>query len=204
MSLITNGLLMLTLVHIWLREPTLPGQSLTKSSSIAPIQLIRQIPTSTPELGEQHHLTYQEWVALLRREAEVAAENKPANLNILLGDSISLWFSPQLLPPGKNWLNQAISGETSRGLLKRLELFDETQPKVIFVMIGINDLLRGFKDDTIVVNHLLIIRYLRRLHPQTRIVIQSILPHSGAKATWEGRDRLLKIPNQRIQKINRR
>jgi lysophospholipase L1-like esterase len=34
--------------------------------------------------------------------------------------------------------------------------------------------------------------------------VQSILPHSDAQATWEGRDRLLKIPNQRIQKLNQR
>ena len=30
------------------------------------------------------------------------------------------------------------------------------------------------------------------------------MPHSGEKSTWEGRDRLLKIPNERIQNINRR
>jgi len=30
------------------------------------------------------------------------------------------------------------------------------------------------------------------------------LPHSGEQATWEGRDRLLAIPNSRIREINRR
>jgi lysophospholipase L1-like esterase len=49
----------------------------------------------------------------------------------------------------------------------------------------------------------MIVRYLRQVHPQTQIVVQSILPHGADKATWEGRDRLLSIPNSRIQDINK-
>ncbi|HAX89510.1 MAG TPA: lysophospholipase, partial [Cyanobacteria bacterium UBA11370] len=102
------------------------------------------------------------------------------------------------------WLNQGISGETSAGLLNRLELLDQTQPEVIFVMIGINDLIRGIKDETLLANQQLIIRYLQRVHPQAQIVVQSVLPHSAEKATWQGRDRLLEIPNRRIRDINQR
>jgi lysophospholipase L1-like esterase len=79
---------------------------------------------------------------------------------------------------------------------------DKTQPEVIFVLIGINDLIRGVKDETILANQELIISYLRRVHPQAKIVVQSILPHSGEKVTWEGRDRLLAIPNSRIRELN--
>jgi lysophospholipase L1-like esterase len=43
---------------------------------------------------------------------------------------------------------------------------------------------------------------LQRVHPQAKIVVQSILPHSADKVTWEGRDRLLAIPNSRIQELN--
>lgn len=173
---------------------------------ILPMHLSRVLAeTFAPEtnLGHKHHLNYQQWVDLLGREAQVVASKKPANLAILLGDSISLWFPAQLLPTGKNWLNQGISGETTSGLLQRLYLLDNTKPQVIFVMIGINDLLRGTSTNTIVANQRLIVRHLRKAHPQTKIILQSILPHSGEQSTWERRDLLLETPNVDIQTINR-
>ncbi|MDY7021970.1 MAG: GDSL-type esterase/lipase family protein, partial [Cyanobacteriota bacterium] len=47
-------------------------------------------------------------------------------------------------------------------------------------------------------------RDLRWVHPDTQIVVQSILPHSAEAATWESRDRLLAIPNSRIRLLNRK
>jgi lysophospholipase L1-like esterase len=159
---------------------------------------------SATELGPRHQLNYQQWVELLGREADVAARQQPKHLTILVGDSLSLWFPSELLPRERTWLNQGISGETSKGLLNRLDLFDKTQPEAIFVMIGINDLIREVTDETILANQRLIVRYLRRVHPQSKIVLQSILPHSARNATWEGRDRLLAIPNRRIRDLNER
>jgi lysophospholipase L1-like esterase len=115
-----------------------------------------------------------------------------------------MWFPTKLLPVDRFWLNQGISGETSVGLLKRLQLFDRTVPDTVFVMIGINDLLRGASDEGILDNQRQIIRDLRWAHPKAQVVVQSILPHSGEQATWENRDRLLAIPNSRIRAINRR
>ncbi|HBL12739.1 MAG TPA: lysophospholipase [Cyanobacteria bacterium UBA11162] len=202
-SLAANGLLMLAIAWVLLRQSQWSFPSpLSQSVATTP----RSHPTVTPilELGERHQLNYQQWVALLEQEAQVIAEQKPEHLAVLLGDSISLWFPNELLPPDQKWLNQGISGETSAGLLNRLELLDQTQPEVIFVMIGINDLIRGIKDETLLANQQLIIRYLQRVHPQAQIVVQSVLPHSAEKATWQGRDRLLEIPNKRIRDINQR
>ncbi|NEQ68934.1 MAG: lysophospholipase, partial [Symploca sp. SIO2D2] len=50
----------------------------------------------------------------------------------------------------------------------------------------------------------LTIRHLHQVHPEAQIVVQSILPHGAEKATWEGRDRLLSIPNKDIQEINQK
>jgi len=138
----------------------------------------------------------------LGREAKAVAKNKPERLTILVGDSIALWFPPELLPSGKTWLNQGISGETSAGLLKRLKLLDDTDPETIYVLIGINDLIRGELPETVLENSRLIIRDLLWAHPNTQIVVQSILPHSDAGATWENRDRLLEIPNETIRQLN--
>lgn len=155
-----------------------------------------------PQLGKRHKLDYQKWVNILKQEAEVAAEKKPRNLTVMAGDSLSLWFPSELLPENKTWLNQGISGEKTAGLLKRLNLFDKTTPETIFVMIGINDLIAGVNDRTILDNQRQILNYLRKKHPKAQIVVQSILPHQGEQATWEGKEKLLAIPNSRIRNLN--
>ncbi|BAZ33333.1 GDSL family lipase [Cylindrospermum sp. NIES-4074] len=170
--------------------------------SSAQVNLNGKTQATTPELGPRHKLNYQQWVDVLKQEANVAAEKPPQHLSILAGDSLSLWFPPNLLPEDKNWLNQGISGETSNGLLQRLNVFDRTQPEVILVMIGINDLIRGVSDEAILDNQRQIINYLRKIHPQAQIVVQSILPHGGEESTWEGRAKLLAIPNSRIRQLN--
>jgi lysophospholipase L1-like esterase len=211
-SIITNVILLIILVYLWQRQiwqnQTSQSRSAVMQSSVSGDQILATSQDNSEmmitQLGERHYLNYQQWLDLLTLEAQRVAQENPDHLNLLLGDSISLWFPPELLPPDTVWLNQGISGETSRGLLKRLNIVDQTKPQKIFIMIGINDLLQGMKDDSVVANHLLIIRYLRKVHPQSKIIVQSILPHSGKNATWEGKDKLLKIPNERIQKINGR
>jgi lysophospholipase L1-like esterase len=194
-ALASNVLLMLAVFVVLQREERLLGAARAGATAAQ--------PTPAPTLGPRLQWSYDQWVAQLKREADAAAEKKPQRLSVLAGDSISLWFPPELLPPGRVWLNQGISGETSEGLLKRLTLFDRTDPETVFVMIGINDLIRGVGDDTILNNQRLIIQDLRSVHPYTQIVVQSILPHSASKATWEGRERLLAIPNERIRRLNK-
>jgi lysophospholipase L1-like esterase len=82
-----------------------------------------------------------------------------------------------------------------------LNLFEQTQPETIFLMIGINDLLRGTSEQVLLDNQRQIIRQLDADHPQAQIVVQSILPHAE-DSNWEGRERLLAIPNSRIQDFN--
>lgn len=197
-SLVSNGILMLAVILLIWQQ-----QKLSILSSNAPLSVpVSQPQAVAPELVPRHQLNYQQWVDILKQEANVAAEKRPQRLSIMAGDSLSLWFPVELLPEDRNWLNQGISGETSRGLLQRLNLFDKTQPETIFVMIGINDLIRGVNDEVILDNQRQILRYLRKTHPKTKIFVQSILPHGAEEATWEGREKLLAIPNSRIQKLN--
>jgi lysophospholipase L1-like esterase len=214
LSLLTNAVLIITVAQLIGR-----GNNLTESSPASAAltpesteELIRSATATNsakavadlPLPGPRHKWSYQQWVTQLGREAEAAAANRPPKLSVLAGDSLSMWFPTKLLPPDRIWLNQGISGETSVGLLKRLQLFDRTLPETVFVMIGINDLLRGASDEGILNNQRQIIRDLRWAHPKAQVVVQSILPHSGEQSTWENRDRLLAIPNSRIRAINRR
>ncbi|NER00199.1 MAG: hypothetical protein F6K30_26455 [Cyanothece sp. SIO2G6] len=157
---------------------------------------------SEAQLGPKHRWTYEEWVEQLDREATAIANDPPDQLHILLGDSISLWFPYELLPSGMTWLNQGISGEGSAGLLNRLDLIADTEPTVMYLMIGINDLVREMVDDTVLANQQLIIQELKQMHPDVPIVVQTILPHAGDRSTWEGKDQLLAVSNERIQRLN--
>ncbi|NET69619.1 MAG: G-D-S-L family lipolytic protein [Sphaerospermopsis sp. SIO1G2] len=200
--LVTNGILMLAIVLLVFRQQALTN-ALTDSSPLQPVNFKSQRKPFIPELGPRHQLNYQQWQDILKQEAQAVAANPQKNLTILAGDSLTLWFPPDLLPEERNWLNQGISGETTKGLLKRLDFFDKTNPKIILVMIGINDLIRGIKDQEILDNQRQIISYLRRKHPKTKIFLQSILPHGAETATWEGKDKLLNLPNSRIRKLNK-
>lgn len=197
LSLVGNGVLAIALLAVLGRSqfiPALPPASPVTSPT--PAQPLGQT------LGQRHQLTYQQWVDQLRQEASVAAVQKPKRLTVLAGDSISLWFPQDLLPAERTWLNQGISGETSAGLLKRLSLFDQTAPETILVMIGINDLIKGVEDKAILDNQTAIVRDLKTHHPKSQIVVQSILPHEGGQAKWEGRDRLAAIAPGRVLQLN--
>ncbi|MCX7595513.1 MAG: SGNH/GDSL hydrolase family protein [Fischerella sp.] len=144
------------------------------------------------ESGDKYKLTYQDWKGLLAMEAKAIAKGQGNNrLSILLGDSLSMWFPKEMLPSEKLWLNQGISGDTSSGVLTRLSAFATTKPSVIYVMAGINDLRKGVTDEVILSNHRRIIRRLQQHHPDSVIIIQSILP-----------TRLPTISNSRVTRIN--
>lgn len=141
------------------------------------------------QINTGQHPTYQQWRSLLVQEAN-QAKYKP--IGVMLGDSLSLWFPSDRLPQNKVWLNQSISGDTTGGILKRLSSFAHTRPQIIYLMAGVNDLKNGASDQTILLNLRQIIQQLRRTHPQTQVVVQSILP-----------TRVLPIANHRITNLNR-
>ena len=200
----------------WYREQLFGSAQVSASTIPAPETVAS--PVAEPEFGVRQQLTYADWVRVLAQEAAAIARKHPAELNVLAGDSLSLWFPPGLLPERATWLNQGISGETSYGLLKRLRGFEQTQPQIIFVMIGINDLIQGVGDETLLANQREILTALKTAHPQARIVLQSILPHGGDRARqrylasvagspilpvqpkWV--DRLPKISHQHLQRLN--
>ncbi|WP_008307881.1 GDSL-type esterase/lipase family protein [Leptolyngbya sp. PCC 6406] len=198
LSLVMNGLLFAAVLAS-LRQPDADSQRRLSQAS-ASMPPMTGSGALVPQLGDRQYLDYQQWVNLLRQEA-IAAQNLP-RLTVLLGDSISLWFPPELLPGRRSWLNQGISGEWSAGLQQRLNLLDDAQVETVFVMIGINDLIGGEPEWQVVDNVEATIVYLQAQHPGADIVVQPILPHGGERATWEGRDRLLDLPIGRIQAVN--
>lgn len=201
LSLAMNGLLFMAVIF-GLRDqpPTTPPKGSVLPQASASVS--SEVPSTdfVPQVGDRQYLNYQQWVTLLRQEAE-AHQNAP-HLTVLLGDSISLWFPQDLLPGRRTWLNQAISGEQSDMLLRRLDALDQADIESVFLMVGVNDLIAGVPESQVQENIREAVRYLRDQHPRADIVLQSILPHGGEGSTWEGRDRLLLLPNDRIQAVN--
>jgi lysophospholipase L1-like esterase len=193
-SLASNGILVLVILVAMWRQAGLPDRLPPAATAVA------QVPVA-PNVVDRRPLSYQQSMGILQDDARLIAVQKPKHLAVMVGDSISLWFPSSQLG-GYRLLNQGVSGETSAGLLKRLNVFDETQPEVIFVMIGINDLLKGKTNREILTNQKQVIEYLKWAHPKAQIVVQSVLPHAVEEVTWEGRDRLLALPNARIKALN--
>lgn len=134
-------------------------------------------PIEPPETEKLSKPTHQQWKNLLAQEAQAVVKGQGDNrLAILVGDSLSLWFPPDYLPEGYLWLNQSISGENSTQILNRLSIFAHTEPDIIYVMAGTNDLRQGVSDEQILNTIRQILHRLRQTHPQAQIIVQSILP----------------------------
>src|SRR4051812_48699051 len=58
---------------------------------------------------------------------------------VMLGDSLTEWGNWHELVPEHRVINRGIAGDTSSGVLDRLQEVIDRRPKVVFVMIGTND-----------------------------------------------------------------
>ena len=108
------------------------------------------------------------------RQFEIYPNSK--NDIIFLGNSITArahWNELLQLP---NARNRGISGDTTFGILERLDEVTEGKPSKIFLLIGINDISRSFPDDIILRNYKEIISRIQEESPETKIYLQTILP----------------------------
>ncbi|UVD79164.1 GDSL-type esterase/lipase family protein [Myroides albus] len=114
---------------------------------------------------------------------------------VFLGDSITEqgpWYE---LFRGLDYpvVNRGISGDTTDGVLFRLGEVVESKPKVIFLLIGTNDIYYKRSVDYIVSRIEQIVSVIKANSPTSQIVLQSILP------TYKRTER----PLDTIKKINK-
>jgi lysophospholipase L1-like esterase len=72
--------------------------------------------------------------------------------------------------------NRGIGGETTAGLLDRLDEVTESQPRKIFLLVGTNCLAADIPVAQVVRNYRKILEQIRRDSPQTRVFVISVLP----------------------------
>lgn len=72
--------------------------------------------------------------------------------------------------------NRGVAGDTVETVRARLDDVAALDPRVVFVLVGINDLLSGASPDALAARHAALIAELRRRLPRARIVAESLLP----------------------------
>lgn len=114
---------------------------------------------------------------------------------VLLGDSITQGAGDDFrgLFPGLKIANRGISGDTTRGMLIRLEAdVLSLDPKAIVMLMGTNDLEEAATPDVIAGNVRLILERLSKARPETPVVLCLVFPSSASK----------KRPAESIRSIN--
>ena len=95
---------------------------------------------------------------------------------MFLGDSLTDLCEWAEILKDDQIINRGICGDTTDGILNRINNIIESKPKKLFFMIGINDLNQGVSVENIVENYTLILEAFKNQIPVTKVFIQSLLP----------------------------
>lgn len=128
------------------------------------------------------------WVACRQAEGPQHSlywHQRATHFELLPNDTGEIIFLGDSITDGCNWgelfgdskvKNRGISGDTTQGILDRLDEVVESRPARVFLMIGINDLAMGKSPKEIVDNIKRIVRSIREDSPDTEICLESLLP----------------------------
>lgn len=95
---------------------------------------------------------------------------------IFLGDSLTDSAEWRELLGNSRIINRGIIGDTTAGVLARMEEIVASQPEKIFLTIGINDLSQGKPIAIVTDNYRKILEIIKSEAPQTQVYMGSVLP----------------------------
>lgn len=102
----------------------------------------------------------------------------PLTAKVFIGDSMTEGFDLKRHLQSENLVNMGIGGDFTSGVINRLKYAIKLQPKSIFIMIGINDILKENDMARIKSQYARILEILQAECPETFICVQSNLPTS--------------------------
>ena len=143
----------------------LGGYAIYKKGGIDYLKL--KLKTGTQNGHEVH---YKERMSLF----EIMPKNT-CNI-IFLGTSITEQCDWSELFDNANIKNRGIGSDIISGVIGRLDEIVKSNPKKIFLEIGINDLSKKRTVEEILIDYEKLINLIRYKLPQTKLYIQSILP----------------------------
>ncbi len=132
---------------------------------------------------------------LQRRSAWLQRQQTDQNAVVFLGDSITQGAGDDFrgLFPGLKIANRGISGDTTRGMLVRLQTdVLSLNPSAIVMLMGTNDLEEAATPEVIAANVRLILEQIAKAQPETPVVLCLVFPSSADK----------KRPAESIRRIN--
>lgn len=145
------------------------------------------IPASDDALPGAGPIRRYEWFQRVwreRRSAWAASAGLDRGAVVFLGDSITQGWGGGLGAafPGVRVANRGISGDTSRGVLLRLdEDVLALRPAAVVLLIGTNDLEEGASPEVVAGNLKRILAALERSDPALPLVLCQVFPSSAAR-----------------------
>jgi lysophospholipase L1-like esterase len=127
---------------------------------------------------DDHGYVWQSYEYYLERLSQLEQMPLHAGDVVFVGDSITEGCDWGKLFQNPDVRNFGISGDSTRGLLNRLDMITQAKPGKMFLMIGINDLnIRGAQSITAILHDYrkILLRVIEE-SPETRIYVQSVLP----------------------------
>lgn len=122
---------------------------------------------------------------------------------IFLGDSLTDLCEWAELLENDQIKNRGICGDTTDGILNRIDNIIEHQPQKLFLLIGINDLNQGIQVLDIVENYNLILNSIKDKLPTTKVFVQSVLPVNYQKFQKSGvNDKVIEL-NLKLREISK-
>lgn len=112
----------------------------------------------------------------LDRDKLFAVLPKDTGAIVFLGNSLTQYFELAEMLNNPLVRNRGIHGDMSEGLLQRLSPIIASQPKKIFIEIGINDLEQKISKEKFLSNYQRLIDTLQANCTNTKIYVQSLLP----------------------------
>lgn len=98
---------------------------------------------------------------------------------VFLGDSLTDGGRWNEIFPGLKTFNRGVSADRTEHVLARLDQVTKGQPRMIFIMIGTNDLKYGVKQKTIISNYRKILNSIKTQSPKTKVFVQSLIPRKA-------------------------
>lgn len=152
-----------------------------------PVDIGMEIPGVDDGLPGQGPLRRSDWfrgVWRERRQLFASTQQQDMEAVVFLGDSITQGWGDQLVTlfPAVHTANRGISGDTSRGVLLRLEGdVLALRPRGLVVLIGTNDLQEGAEPETIADNLGEILEAVSESQPTMPIILCSVFPSSASQ-----------------------
>ena len=161
--------------------------SVAQTTQPAPFGDRFKLPVTDDGLPGAGPLRRAEWFQKVwteRRSGWASRVQQDQGAVVFLGDSITQGWGDNFrgLFPGVKMANRGISGDTTRGVLLRLEEdVLALKPAAIVLLIGTNDLEEHAAPEIIAANLKLILARLKEHNPRMPVILCQVFPSSEAK-----------------------